>query len=70
MLNALENGYIWIIVMEILYPSSIFSDALVTHQHDNPAREIISCKYHDVLVIGLVSSATNTPKYVGSCFQK
>ena len=56
--------------MEILYPGSIFSHAYVTDQHDNPAKEIMSCKCHDVLVIGFMASTTNTPKYVSSCFQK
>ena len=70
MLNALENGYIWIIVMKILHPGSIFSDVFVTDQHDNPAKEIMFCKCHDFLVIGFMACATNTPKYVSSCFQK
>ena len=70
MLNALEMGYMWIIVMEILYPGNIFSHVLVTDQHDNPAKEITSCKCHDVLMIGFVASAANTPKYVSSCFQE
>ena len=69
MLNALEKGYIWIILMEILYPGSIFSHAFVMDQHDNLAKEIVSCKCHDVLVIGFIASATNTSKYVSSCFQ-
>ena len=41
MLNALEKGYILIVVIEILYSGRIFSHVLVTDQHDNPAKEII-----------------------------
>ena len=70
MLNALEKRYIWIVVMEILYPGSIFSDVLIMGQHDNPAKEIMSCKCHDILVISFMASATNTQKYVSTCFQK
>ena len=52
--NVLDKGYIWVVVMEILYLGSIFSHVLVIDQHDNPAKEIMSCKCHDVLVIGCV----------------
>ena len=70
MLNALEKGYIWIVVIEILYPGSIFSHMLVKDQYDNPAKEIMSCKCLDVLVIGFMASATNSPKYVSSYIRR
>ena len=68
MFNALEKGYIWIFVMEILYPDSILSHVFVKDQH--PAKEILSCKCYDVIVICFMASATNTQKYVSCCFWK
>ena len=69
MFNVLEKGYIWINVMEILYAGGIFFHVFVMEKYDNLAKEIMSCKCHDVLVIGFMASATNTPKFVSSCFQ-